>query len=119
MDALKDMAIGFLTDGTTIATMALFVVGLVAVLVKGKAKADALVQVVIPMLVAAFTYAEKAIPDDTQNKGLKRADVALKAFVSMYAKVFGNTPPQSVLDLAKKMWAAWASEHKALVAVGK
>lgn len=48
--------------------------------------------------VTAVKAAEKAIPDDTQNKGLRRFDKALQVFLSKYTAATGVVPSDA--DLA-------------------
>ena len=48
--------------------------------------------------VTAVKAAEKAIPDDTQNKGLRRFDKAMRLFLEKYTAATGVTPNDT--DLA-------------------
>jgi len=41
-------------------------------------------------IIAAVKYAEKAIPDGTENKALKRMDKALKYVLKVYSEVEGK-----------------------------
>lgn len=52
------------------------------------------------LLISACKYAEKAIPDDTGNTALRRADAALKEFVKRYETLTGNTASQELKDAA-------------------
>jgi hypothetical protein len=42
--------------------------------------------------ITAVKAAEKAIPDDAENKGLNRLNFALQAFLKQYEKATGVTP---------------------------
>lgn len=50
-------------------------------------------------MVTAVKAAEKAIPDDTPNKGLLRLDHALQAFVKKYTEATGVKPSEA--DIAQ------------------
>lgn len=52
------------------------------------------------LLISACKYAEKAIPDDTGNTALRRADAALKEFVKRYETLTGGTASQELKDAA-------------------
>lgn len=76
----------------------------------GKEKAE----FVYAMLIKAFYYAEKAIPDNTENKGLAKADIALKVLNEFLAE--GNIKMTDKIKLmAKKMWAIWSAKQKGIV----
>lgn len=47
-------------------------------------------------IVAAVKGAEKLIPDETESKGLKRFDQALKTVLEIYKKVEGKRPSEKV-----------------------
>jgi hypothetical protein len=61
--------------------------------------------------ITAIKAAEKAIPDDAPNKGLERADFALKTFLSAYEKATGVKP--TTADLAKI--ESWIAEIHSIV----
>ena len=47
--------------------------------------------------ISAVKAAEKAIPDDTQNKGLRRFDKAMRLFLEKYTAATGVTPNEADL----------------------
>jgi hypothetical protein len=61
--------------------------------------------------ITAIKAAEKAIPDGVENKGLSRADFALKAFLSAYQKATGVLPNEK--DIARI--ESWISEIHSVV----
>lgn len=50
-----------------------------------------------PLLISAVKQAEKAIPDDTENKGLKRLDFALKYVLTIEGSL-ANANPNALKD---------------------
>lgn len=52
------------------------------------------------LLIAACKWAEKAIPDGTQNKSLARADAALKQFLLRYEELTGKEPSNALKNAA-------------------
>lgn len=76
----------------------------------GKEKAE----FVYAMLIKAFYYAEKAIPDNTENKAFAKTDIALKELNEFLAE--GNIKMSDKIKLlAKKMWTIWAAKQKGIV----
>lgn len=65
--------------------------------------------------ITAVKAAEKAIPDNAENKGLNRLNFALQVFLSRYEKATGTTAkPQDIAKIE-----AWISEiHSALEGAG-
>ncbi len=61
--------------------------------------------------ITAIKAAEKAIPDGVENKGLSRADFALKTFLLAYQKATGVLPNDK--DIAKI--ESWISEIHSVV----
>ena len=49
-------------------------------------------------IIQAVKLAEKTIPDDTPNAGLRRFDEALKFILRIYDERTGRQPPASLLD---------------------
>lgn len=49
-------------------------------------------------MIAAIKQAEKWVPDGTGNKGLQKADKALKYFIESYEKAKGKTPSRKLLS---------------------
>jgi len=65
--------------------------------------------------ITAIKAAEKAIPDDSANKGINRLDFALKTFLVQYEKVTGVKASEA--DVAKI--ESWISTiHSALETAG-
>lgn len=52
-----------------------------------------------PLALQAVKFAEKAIPDNTPNKGLAKANESLIAFIKFYTENTGVEP-----DVATKAW---------------
>jgi len=61
--------------------------------------------------ITAIKAAEKAIPDGVENKGLSRADFALKNFLVAYQKATGVVPSDK--DVARI--ESWISEIHSIV----
>ena len=50
-------------------------------------------------IISAIKYAETAIPDDAQNKALKRLDEALRYALKVYAETHkGKQPPEALAN---------------------
>lgn len=96
MQALMNVAVALLNTDTV---MALAVTAVVGFLVSRFAK-DSRFKKFEPLLITAVKLAEQAVPDDTPNKGLARADAAMRYFVDQYAKVTGVTANKSVVEAA-------------------
>lgn len=62
--------------------------------------------------VTAFNFAEKVIPDDTDNKSLKKIDEALKYFNENVAEKFGRNATKNEFEIAKDLWAEMSYEIK-------
>jgi len=54
------------------------------------------------LIVAGCKHAEKLIPDDTESKGLRRFDAALKFILKIYEKSQGKQAPASVVESIKE-----------------
>lgn len=52
-------------------------------------------------IISGIKAAEKAIPDDTPDKALKRADEALKLVISAYEKSQGKKPSEELVAQIK------------------
>lgn len=65
--------------------------------------------------ITAVRLAEKAIPDDTQNKGLARLDYALQTFLAKYKAATGVVPDEA-LTAQIESWIA--TIHNALDEAG-
>lgn len=48
-------------------------------------------------IIEAIKWAEKAIPDDTPNKGAQRLDAALGYVVRLYVRARGTEPPKALI----------------------
>jgi hypothetical protein len=53
------------------------------------------------MVVRAFNYAEKAIPDDTPNKSLQKLDAFFRAFKKSWLEKYGKTPSEDDIVQAR------------------
>jgi len=110
---MSDMLIKLLS---TDAVIALIIGAFVAYLVKYLASKDgARFKAYEGYAITAVRAAEKAIPDDAQNKGLNRLNYALQVFLKQYEKATGVTAkPDEVAKIE-----AWISTvHSALDAAG-
>jgi len=67
------------------------------------------------LLITACKMAEKFVPDGTENKSMKRADIALKTFSDCYACAYGQFPSKHVVAVVK---AALPIVHDQLEAKG-
>ena len=52
-------------------------------------------------VIAAVKWAEKAVPDDAENKSIRRMDEALKRFVTLYEIAEKVTPSATLLDTVR------------------
>jgi hypothetical protein len=52
--------------------------------------------------VAAIKWAEKAVPDDCQDKSVRRLDAALKYFLVVYTQTTGKTPTPALELIIKE-----------------
>jgi len=100
---MQDMIIKLLS---TEAVMALIIGAFVTYIVKWLATKDGeKFKQYEGYAITAIKAAEKAIPDGVDNKGLARADFALKTFLSAYQKATGVNPNEK--DIAKiESWIA-------------
>lgn len=53
-----------------------------------------------PLLITACKLAEKAIPDDAESKGARRADYAIKIFLKEYERITGVSPNAKIVEAA-------------------
>ena len=53
-------------------------------------------------LITAVKFAEKAIDDDVEGKGLARANAALKYFIKSYTEAKGKAPSKKLIEEAKQ-----------------
>lgn len=66
-------------------------------------------------IISAIKYAEKAIPDDIENKTMKRTDAALKYVLRVFEEVEGREPkPSEVREIDEGI----RIEHARLEAAG-
>ena len=54
------------------------------------------------LIAAGCKHAEKAIPDDTDSKGMRRFDEALKFILKIYEKSKGKAAPPKLVDSLKE-----------------
>lgn len=55
------------------------------------------------LIVAGIKHAEKAIPDETENKGMAKFDEALKFIIKIHTKARGGSaPPPKLIDSIKE-----------------
>ena len=66
------------------------------------------------MVVNAFAMAEKAIPDNTDNKTLAKIDSFLKTFTASYQEAYNKPAPDSLLTWAKYQASLLAQQAKAV-----
>jgi hypothetical protein len=52
--------------------------------------------------IAAIKWAEKAVPDDCQDKSARRLDAALKYFLTVYTQTTGKTPTPALELIIKE-----------------
>ena len=52
--------------------------------------------------IAAIKWAEKAVPDDCQDKSVRRLDAALKYFLVVYHQTTGKTPTPALELIIKE-----------------
>mgnify|MGYP003607525926 CR=1 FL=1 len=52
-------------------------------------------------IIAAVKWAEKTVPDTTENKSLKRMDEALKRFIQLYEIAENAAPSATLLDTVR------------------
>lgn len=67
------------------------------------------------LIINAVKMAEKTIPNDTRNAGLRKADVALNVFLRGYEEAFGRSPSSK---LVKRVREAMPVVHAELEARG-
>lgn len=56
-----------------------------------------------PIVLQSVRLAESAIPDNTANAGLAKADYCLKMFNELYTKHTGEVPSAALVDWATRM----------------
>jgi hypothetical protein len=61
--------------------------------------------------ITAIKAAEKAIPDDTPNKGLNRLDFALRMFLTKYQQATGKKPSEAEVSKIE----SWISQIHSVV----
>ena len=52
-------------------------------------------------VIAAVKWAEKTVPDDAENKSLKRLDTALQRFIQLYEIAEKAAPSATLLDTVR------------------
>jgi hypothetical protein len=52
-------------------------------------------------IIAAVKFAEKSVPDDAENKALRRMDEALKRFITLYEIAEKAAPTATLLDTVR------------------
>ncbi len=62
--------------------------------------------------ISAFNIAETVIPDDVENKTLKKINKALSEFNNNVSNRFDRNATQSEIDIAQDLWAELALELK-------
>ncbi len=67
---------------------------------------------ILAMIIQAFDFAEKVVPDEKGPEWLKKTDAAMKVFNEEYRKREGKTPTAALIDLAKDRWSLLAHEAK-------
>ncbi len=87
---------------------ALAVIGLLALVMKKPELAT-----FMPYISTAFKFAEAAIPDNTPNASLAKADAFLKKFNELYATEFNKPVPKNVTELAMRGATILAAQAKA------
>jgi hypothetical protein len=53
-------------------------------------------------IIAAIKYAEKAVPDDVQDKSMQRLDTALKYILTVYAQRTGTAASDATIAIFKE-----------------
>ncbi|MFA5299603.1 MAG: hypothetical protein WC389_15550 [Lutibacter sp.] len=71
-------------------------------------------QLVYSLILKAFLFAEKAIPDNTENKAMKKADIALKV-LNEYLAENNLKMTDKLLKLAKQLFIIWSAKQKGIV----
>ena len=56
-----------------------------------------------PLVIQAVKTVEGAIPDDTPNRSLAKADACMKMYIDLYTKHTGEAPSQLIVDWAMRM----------------
>jgi predicted lipoprotein len=95
---MKQVLIAFLTSEAGVNAL-IAIAAVILYVLRQYAKDRA--QRIIDLAVQAANAVEKAIPDNTPNKSLAKADLFLRKFCAAYAQAEGKTPSQAVLDRAK------------------
>lgn len=75
-------------------------------------KDDAVWGIVRGAMFNAFNIAEKLIPDNSDNAGMRKLDEALKVFNTRVVDSLGRNASKSELDQAKSLWSEMAFEIK-------
>ena len=109
---MKDIIINLLTTNTAIG---IAVGALVAWLVKWLSSDGAKFKAYEGYAITAVRLAEKAVPDDAENKGVARLNYALQLFLQKYKAATGVTPDEA-LTAQIESWIA--TIHNALDAAG-
>lgn len=110
----KEIMTGVIESPTIWAVMlgALFVAtGWVVKTTKTK-KDDAIFAIINGSAFNAFNIAEKLIPDNVENKTIKKIDEALKAFNLRIVEALGRDATKPEIDQAKALWSELAFELK-------
>lgn len=87
-----DTFLSLLDTNAAIALIVSAITAAVAVWIKKKPE----VEKWTGLLIEACKWAEKAIPDGTENKSMARADAALKHFITRYEEITGKTASASL-----------------------
>jgi len=75
-------------------------------------KDDMIFDIVRGAIFNSFNMAEKAIPDDSENKTIRKIDEALKAFNTKIVDALGRNASKPELEQAKALWSEMAFELK-------
>ncbi len=71
-------------------------------------------EIIYACLLKGFMHAEKAIPDNTENKSLAKFDIALKVVNEELAE--NNIKlSDKILSLAKRLFTLWAGKQKGII----
>jgi hypothetical protein len=95
MESIMDLAWAFLNSPLGIAMVVSLVGSLVAVII---AKVP-IVKKYGGVLISAVKYAEKAIPDDTENSGAQKLDAALKYALKIFAEIGVTVKPKEMPEI--------------------
>lgn len=78
-------------------------------------KSSAKGELIYAAALKGFSIAEKMIPDNVENKTLKKIDEALKVFTKEIIDATGEAPTQKAIADAKAIFSLIAAKQKGII----